>query len=193
MWEHWALTDWALFKLWQAVPVSYRCRISSSVGEEGKLTAAFFVVLLLLLFGGGGCFFYFCVFLSFLAKGYRKVGGFFVLFFFFFWQCFSVIYRQEPSSMHYGQYHHLAAVLVFDASLLFGLSQTGGHSRYSGKHLCQATVQAGWQIQATNVCTHTLATHTQQFSLRCSIYGKSGNTRTNRQSGFIQQVFWLRR
>ena len=65
-----------------------------------------------------------------------------------------------------------------------GLSHTGGDSRYGGKRQRQATAQAERQIHATNVCTRTLATRTQQFSACWSIYGKS-STREDKSSKWL--------
>ena len=54
-----------------------------------------------------------------------------------------------------------------------GPSHTGGDSRHGGKCRRQATVQAERQIHATNVCIRTPSnTHTEQFSVCCSTYGK---------------------
>ena len=48
--------------------------------------------------------------------------------------------------------------------LFFRPLHTVGDSRYGDKRRRQASAQAERQIHATNVCTRTLATHTQQFS-----------------------------
>ena len=46
------------------------------------------------------------------------------------------------------------------------------------------------QIRAANVCTLTLATHTQQFSMRCSVYGNvSRDARANPQTASSSEFF----
>ena len=56
-----------------------------------------------------------------------------------------------------------------------GPSHTDVDSKYDGKRRRQASAQAEQQIHATNVCTRTLATHTQQFGVRCSMYDRVSN------------------
>ena len=51
----------------------------------------------------------------------------------------------------------------------------------------QASAQAEQQMHATDVCTRTLATHTQLFSVRCSIYGKVSR-RDGRSSEWLHPV-----
>ena len=66
---------------------------------------------------------------------------------------------------------------------------TGGDSRYGGKRRRQATAQAERQIHAASVCTRTQATHTQQFSVRSSMYGKVSRREDKSSNGFIRRVF----
>ena len=66
--------------------------------------------------------------------------------------------------------HVEGSVSTFQWETAWGPSYTDGDSRYGNKRRHQATAQAEWQIHATNVCTCTLATHTEQFSMHHFIY-----------------------